>query len=185
MVAESGANVAMLSSDLSACPFCGQALLNTKAVEHLAHQRAAYEVELRRSVEAEVQSSADAQLQQVELSLKADAAEQVKAAAAARSAEVADLNRRLVDAEKKQATMVKAEVQKRLAATEETERARLEQEFAKREKQLKLTVQKLEEQKRELSRRVERLSAGERGDFNEEEFTRRRQLLHSTPAQSS
>ena len=171
--------VVALVPDSSVCPFCGQALLDKDAVEHLAHRRVTYESELRTSVEAEARFRADAEISQLQTTLAAEAAKQVAAAKAARADEVAKLARMLAEAQTKQAELVKAEVSKQLAATEEKERAKLEQDFAKREKQLKSTVQTLQQQNGELSRRVERLSAGERGEFNEDDIAA--QLMRAFP----
>ena len=158
------------ASDPTICPFCGQPLLNTQAVEHLAHQKAAYEVKLRTDLEAEAEVRAQVRVEKVEKDLKADAAKQVQAAARERADEVAGLNRQLQEARKNQEAKVKVEVRKQVADAEASQRTRLEQEFGKRDKQLQATLTKVQEQNAELSRRVERLSAGDRGEFNEEEI---------------
>jgi DNA repair exonuclease SbcCD ATPase subunit len=159
-----------LTPDPTTCPFCGQPLLNTLAVEHLARQEAAYEAELRKDLEAEAEARAQARVKKVEKDLKADAAEQVQAAARGRAEEVAGLNRQLQEVQKNQEAKVKVEVRKQVADAEASQRTRLEQEFGKREKQVQATLTKVQEQNAELSRRVERLSAGDRGEFNEEEI---------------
>jgi hypothetical protein len=105
------------SGSPSACPFCGQPLLNEQAIEHLEQQVVAYE--------------------------------------------------------RNQAAKVQAEVQRQLAEADRKERDRREQAFSKRERQLGLTLKKLQEQNSELSRRVERLSAGDRGEINEDEIVAR------------
>ena len=122
-----------VSREDTVCPFCGQPLLNTKAVAHLQHQRLAYEAQLRQQAEVEAQSQAEARIQAAEKALRADAA-------------------------------------KHLAQASKKERDRLELQFSRREKQLDLTLTKLQEQNSELSRRVEKLSAGDRGEFNEAEI---------------
>jgi hypothetical protein len=162
--------VSDLAFDPTICPFCGQPLLNTRAVEHLAHQEAAYEAKLRKDLEADAHARAQARVQRVEKDLKADAAKQVQAAAQQRADEVDGLNRKLQEVQKNQEAKVKAEVRKQVTDAEASQRTRLEQEFGKRDKQLQATLTKVQEQNAELSRRVERLSAGDRGEFNEEEI---------------
>jgi hypothetical protein len=147
------------------CPFCGQPLLDERAIEHLAGQAAAYEAKLRKDVEARTQ----AKVESIERDLKADAAKQLEAAVQERADEVAKLNRQLREAQKNHEAKVKTEVHRQLADAEASQRTRLE-DFGKREKQLQSTLKKLQEQNIELSRRVERLSAGDRGEFNEEEI---------------
>lgn len=97
------------------CPFCGQALVNSDAAEHLQRSQAAQERELQKRV------SADANVL----------------------------------------------VEKRLAV----ERAQLEKEAAKtqdkRVKALENMLKQIQEEKVQLERRVEKLSANERGDFHE------------------
>ena len=156
------------ASDPTICPFCGQPLLNTQAVEHLAHQKAAYEVKLRTDLEAEAEARAQARVEKVEKDLKVRTAKQVQAAVRERADEVAGLNRQLQEVQKNQEAKVKVEVCKQVADAEASQRASLEQEFGKRDKQLQATLTKVQEQNAELSRRVERLSAGDRGEFNEE-----------------
>jgi hypothetical protein len=168
-----------LTPDPTTCPFCGQPLLNTLAVEHLARQEAAYEAELRKDLEAEAEARAQARVEKIERELKADAAKQLKAALQEKADEVAGLNRQLREAQKNQEAKVKAEVRKQLADAEVSQRTRLEQEFGKRERQLQSTLNKLQDQNVELSRRVERLSAGDRGEFNEEEILA--QLIRAFP----
>ena len=158
------------ASDPTTCPFCGQPLLNTQAVEHLAHRKAAYEAKLRTDLEAEAEARAQARVEKVEKDLKADSAKQVQAAARERADEVAGLNRQLQEVQKNQEANVKVEVRKQVADAEASQRSRLEQEFGKRDKQLQATLTRVQEQNAELSRRVERLSAGDRGEFNEEEI---------------
>jgi hypothetical protein len=158
------------SGGVAACPFCGQPLLNKKATEHLEHQGAAYEAQLRQQAEAEARSRANARVQAVEKAVRADSAKQLKLAGQESANAVALLNRQLQEAKKHQTAKVQAEVQKQLAEAKKGERDRLEDQFSKREKQLDLTLKKLQEQNSELSRRVERLSAGDRGEFNEEEI---------------
>jgi hypothetical protein len=161
------------------CPFCGQPLLNERAVEHLARQEAAYEATLRKDLEAEAEALAQARVEKVERDLKADAAKQLKAAVQESADEVARLDRQLRDTQKNQEAKVEAEVRKQLADAEASQRTRLEQEFGKREKQLQSTLDKLQNQNDELSRRVERLSAGDRGEFNEEAILA--QLIRAFP----
>jgi len=156
------------ASDPTICPFCGQPLLNTQAVERLAHQKAAYEVKLRTDLEAEAEARAQARVEKVEKDLKVRTAKQVQAAVRERADEVAGLNRQLQEVQKNQEAKVKVEVRKQVADAEASQRASLEQEFGKRDKQLQATLTKVQEQNAELSRRVERLSAGDRGEFNEE-----------------
>ncbi len=82
---------------------------------------------------------------------------------------VAALNRQLQEAKRNQAAKVQAAVEKQLAETSKT-RERLEQEYSNRKKRLDMTVKKLQEENAELSRRVEGLAAGDRGEINEEEI---------------
>jgi hypothetical protein len=72
-----------------------------------------------------------------------------------------------------QAAEVEAEVRKQFADADRKERDRRDQVFSTRERQLALTLKKLQEQNSELSRRVERLSAGDRGEINEDEIVSR------------
>jgi hypothetical protein len=168
-----------LKSNPTTCPFCGQPLLNTRAVEHLSREEAAYEAKLRKDLEAEAEARAQARVERIERDLKADAAKQVKAAAQRGADEVAGLNRQLQEVQKNQEAKVKVEVRKQVADAEASQRTRLEQEFGKRDKQLQTTLTKLQEQNAELSRRVERLSAGDRGELNEEEILA--QLIRAFP----
>ncbi len=149
-----------------ACPFCGQPLLSTRAVDHLAGQTSAYEARQRKQAQAEVEK----QVAEREATFKVETAAALKTAAEQRAREVAELARRLDDLQTNQDALVQAEVDKQVAVSEELARARLLTEFAKRESQLRLTLKKLEEQNNELSRRVEGLSAGDRGEFNEDEI---------------
>jgi hypothetical protein len=125
---------------------------------------------LRKDLEAEAEARAQARVERVEKDLKADAAKQLQAAVQHRADEVAGLNRQLQDVQKNQEAKVKVEVRKQVADAEASQRTRLEQEFGTRDKQLQATLTKVQEQNAELSRRVERLSAGDRGEFNEEEI---------------
>src|SRR5579864_1462737 len=70
---------------------------------------------------------------------------QLKLAAQESASAAAALNRQLKEAERSQTAKVQAAVQKQLAVAEKNERDRLEQHFAKREKQLESTVTKLQE----------------------------------------
>ena len=154
----------------STCPFCGQPLLKEEAVEHLASQIAAYEADLRKKADAEAQFRADARVEAAEKAMKAHALAELKLATEQRTNEVAELNRRLEDEKKNQIAKVRAEVDKRLVVAEKQERERLSQGYAKREKQLQATVKALKDNNDELGRRVEKLSAPNRGDFNEEDI---------------
>ena len=102
--------------------------------------------------------------------MKAQALAELKLAADQRTKEVAELTRRLEDEQKNQSAKVQAEVAKQLAVAEKQERARLSQGYATREKQLLATVKVLKNHNDELGRRVEKLSAPNRGDFNEEDI---------------
>jgi hypothetical protein len=167
--------IAAVTSDPTICSFCGQPLLNKRAVEHLARQEAT----LRKDLEAEAEALAQARVEKVERDLKADAAKQLKAAVQESADKVARLDRQLRDTQKNQEAKVKAEVREQLADAEASQRTRLEQEFGNREKQLQSTLDKLQSQNDELSRRVERLSAGDRGEFNEDAILA--QLIRAFP----
>jgi hypothetical protein len=168
MVASSNLGVSVGVSP-SICPFCGQPLLKEEAVEHLASQVAAYETALRKKADAEAQFRADARVEAAEKAMKAHALAELKRATEQSTKEVAELNRRLDDERKNQIAKVQAEVDKRLVVAEKQERERLSSDYAKREKQLEATVKSLKDHNEELGRRVEKLSAPNRGDFNEED----------------
>lgn len=169
MVASSTLGLSVAASPPT-CPFCGQPLLKEEAVEHLAKQVAAFEVELRKKADAAAQSRADARVEAAERLVKAQASAALKLANDQRTNEVAELTRRLADEKKDQIAKVQAEVDKRLVVAEKQERERLSQGYAKREKQLQATVKALKDNNDELGRRVEKLSAPNRGDFNEDDI---------------
>lgn len=169
MVAISRARTPDSASRPTDCPFCGQPLLNKQAIDHLAHQEAAYEARLRRDFEAEAEARAEVKIKEAKKSLEADAAKQLELAKQNSAKEVARLNAQLLDLQKNQDARVKAELGKKLA----DERERLELKYGKQEKQLQSTLEKVQEQNSELKRRLERLSAGDRGEFNEEEILAR------------
>lgn len=173
MVTSSRSTTPRSASTPAACPFCGQPLLNKQAIEHLTRQSAAYETRLRKELEAQSEARVQVRIREVETCLKADASKKLKAAVRERAEEVTQLKSALREAQKTQDARVKAEVRKKLAEAEAAEQERLSVEFAKREKQLQLTVEKLRDQNAELARRVERLSAGDRGEFNEDEILAR------------
>ncbi|MGO9103979.1 MAG: DUF2130 domain-containing protein [Mycobacterium sp.] len=151
------------------CPFCGQPLLNKQAVDHLAHQEAAYEATLRRDLAAEAEAHAEVKIKEAMKSLEADAAKQLELAKRNSAKEVASLKAQLRDSQRNQDAKVRAELRKKLA----DEREKLELKHGRQEKQLQSTLEKVQEQNSELKRRLERLSAGDRGEFNEEEILAR------------
>jgi hypothetical protein len=169
MVASSALGLSVAGSD-PICPFCGQPLLKEEAVEHLASQVAAYEVDLLTKADAEAQLRADARVEAAENAMKARALAERTLATNEHTKEVAELNRRLEDEKKNQKAKVQAEVEKQLVAGAKQESERLAHDYAKREKQLEATVKSLKDHNDELGRRVEKLSAPNRGDFNEEDI---------------
>jgi len=175
MVAISRARTPDSASSAAVCPFCGQALLNKQALDHLEHQKAAYDARLRRDLEAQAEADAEVKIKEAKKSLEADAAKELELAKRNSAKEVAGLNAQLLALQKNQDAKVKAELCKKLADEQE----RLELQYGRREKQLKSTLERAEDENSKLKRRLEQLSAGDRGEFNEEEILA--QLLRAFP----
>jgi hypothetical protein len=133
-----------------ACPFCGQPLLDQAAVARLERKRVDFETEVRRTLTAEIEARQTAILARE------------RAAAKAR---LTVLQQRLGDA--------KADFAARTAQLEKSVEAQVARKFGRREQALQPTIEHQQHSIEELNRRVERLSAPDRGEFDEAELQRR------------
>ncbi|MGH2764937.1 MAG: DUF2130 domain-containing protein [Actinomycetota bacterium] len=137
------------------CPFCGQTLLNKTAAERLVRKQGEFEREVRRVVRTEAEVKAREKVRAVQK-------------------EEREAARLQMDEMKKQLELKQREVG-RLKERQAAERTRMEKsirtqvgrDFAKRSRALEQSVDALQRQKEELERRVERLTAQERGEFHE------------------
>jgi hypothetical protein len=154
----------------ASCPFCGQGLANRAAVDRLSQEQERFEQRIRHEAEGHAQASADAQLKAQKRKLEREFAAKARSDSEAKTNELEALKRELAKERKTQALSVRQTVNKKLAEAKAQERARVEQEYTKRQRAVDATVQKLQDQNSELSRRVERLSAADRGEYNEEEI---------------
>jgi len=166
-------------SPAASCPFCGQALLNQTAVNRLARKQASFEQQIWREAQLQAQANADAQIKTLQKRLERDYSAKVQQAVRGQTKQLAELKRQLETERKSQTRLVQQAVAKQLTSATEKERTRLEREYLKKEKMVNGAVKKLQEQNDELSRRVERLSAGDRGELNEDNI--QAQLMSAFP----
>jgi hypothetical protein len=144
----------------SVCPYCGQPLTNKTAIQTVHESEAAFEKRLHQAARAEALRLA---APEIEKALKAEA------------------QKRRADAEKIGALQQQIRTEQQRGKQREIElRAQLAKDAEKRAAQkigsqlrsLKQTLQKTIDEKQGLERRLEHLTASERGSFSEEDLTR-------------
>jgi hypothetical protein len=139
----------------SVCPFCGQPLVDHEAVSHLERAQASFEQDVRAAWTAESEQRMQERV--------------AAAAAAAKKAEQAKLV--AVESQLERERSEHNELKKRRTAErlklEKTIKEATQRDFARREKALERTLTGLREHNEELERKVEHLTAQDRGDLNE------------------
>jgi hypothetical protein len=152
----------------SKCPFCGQPLVDETAVAHLRRAQETFEAELRASIKAD----AKAELRERLAAAKKEAAEEAQERLLGVREQLASERKKVAELKKKR-TGERAELEQEL-------RTKLRGEYERREKSVTRTLEKTLEQKEELERKLEHLSAQERGDMNEVETVDRLQAAFPT-----
>jgi len=152
------------------CLFCGRRLVNTEAVAHLRRAHSDFEQRL--------QAEADRRLQQL---LREQTAAIRKAEAEKAFAQVSklqgvitklqqDVTKARALAERKAEEIAAAKLREAKGKLEAEIRKTLERKVDKRERALRTMVERLEDQNKELRRRLEHVTAADRGEFTEQDL---------------
>lgn len=145
----------------SACPFCGQPLVNQTAVKHLHRSEEKYQAELRGRLTEEANAAAEEKVEKAH-----------EAASARASAKVAKAEK-LLEKEQEKVAKLKSRSADELSRLKEKIRDEVEKKQSARERRLEKTVERLGQQNEELERRVDGLNAPDRGDMNEADIFNR------------
>jgi hypothetical protein len=151
-----------LEATIETCPYCGQPLLDHEAVRRVEESERDFEQRL----------DAAAQAKAAEL-----AKEMVEKHRAESEKKIATLSRQLADGQEQLST-AKREHAQELKEVRKTVKAELSVEAERKAEekvrtqllQYDRTMKKLQEQNEEQARRIENLTAEERGEFNEQEL---------------
>jgi DNA repair exonuclease SbcCD ATPase subunit len=140
---------------LSCCPFCGQTLVDHAAISHLERAQAAFEQQLRAGLTREAEQHVREQV-----------AAARQAAEKAVQGKLATIERQLERERSEHNEPKKRRTAERLKL-ETTLKEEARRDFARREKAFQRALDNLREHNEELERKVEHLTAQDRGDLNE------------------
>ena len=146
-------------SKSSSCPFCGQELASDRAEKHLHRSQAQFETKIRREVAEGLNAAAEERFRKRE--------EVAEARAAAKLARVEE---QLVAAKEK---AKKVGSRKQREKLKEQIRNEVERDQAAHDRKLERTIEQMQRRNEELARRLEGLSAPDRGDQHEVDIFQR------------
>lgn len=149
------------------CSFCGQPLVNRTAIEHLRREQERFERRLRQEAEKEVAASLRPKLlAEIRKELDVEYRRRDK-----KQKSIIGQLREQREAERRRADRAEREAAARLRPTLAAEiRADLEENYGRRLKVQAKTIERQQRDLDEMSRRLEQVPSGDRGEIGEEDL---------------
>lgn len=149
------------------CPFCGQALVDRAAIQHLHHEQQKFEQRLRQEAKKELAASLRPQLT---AQIRKDLDKAYKRLDKNRENVIRELReqntkirQRAKQAEKEAATRLRPQLAAQI-------RGELEGTYGRRDRMKDRTIEQLQGKVDEMQRRLEQTDAGDRGELSEEDL---------------
>lgn len=169
----------------TACPFCGQLLANRSAIEHLQRSKLEYERKMAAELEKKLRTAVQAERRTIRqeeserrkkleaelVRVRGERAEAQRRLKSQRTELEKQFRKQLAEAKREQDRALKEKLRDERKALREKllaeAREKAERDFERRERSLGRIVSTQKDEIAQLQRRVEKLSAADRGEFSE------------------